>query len=127
VTPGAGKVDQAQWVSQSVADGTTFAPGETFTMTWRLKNVGTSTWTPAYMLRYFSGDTFGAPKEIPLGREILPGDSVDITIKMKAPTNLGGYRSDWVMSSENRRNFNSPVYLKINVAKPVTPTPTPTP
>jgi hypothetical protein len=127
VISGTAKVDQAQWVFQSVADGTNFAPGETFTMTWRLKNVGTSTWTPAYMLRFFSGDTYGASKEIRIAREVLPGETVDITIKMKAPTTLGGFRSDWVMSSENRRNFNAPVYLKINVAKPVTPTPSPTP
>jgi hypothetical protein len=119
--------DQAQWVSQSVADGANFAPGETFTMTWRLKNVGTSTWTPAYMIRFFSGNAFGASNEITLGREVPPGESIDITIKMKAPNTLGGYRSDWVMSNSYRRNFNAPVFLKINIATPATPTPSPTP
>jgi hypothetical protein len=126
-TPNAGTENQAQWVSQSIADDTTFAPGETFTMTWRLKNTGTSTWTPGYVLRYYSGETFGAPKEISLGREVLPGEEIDISIQMKAPANPGTYRSDWVMSSENRSNFKQPVFLRIKVAKPITPTPTPNP
>lgn len=124
-TPKAGTENQAQWVFQSIADDTVFAPGETFTMTWRLKNVGTSTWTAGYLLRYYSGDTFGAPKEILLGQVVQPGGMVDITIRMKAPAKPGSYLSDWVMSTENRSNFKEPVYLRITVAAPVTPSPTP--
>jgi len=38
--------DRAQFISDvTVPDGTTFAPGATFTKTWRLKNSGTCTWT----------------------------------------------------------------------------------
>ena len=120
-TPRSG-TDQAQWVSQSVADGTAFAPGETFTMTWTLKNVGTSTWTAGYMLRHFTGDTFGAAKEIPLGKEVPPGGTVDFTLQMTAPARGGDYRTDWVMATESRGNFREGVFLKITVA--VTPTPT---
>jgi hypothetical protein len=124
-TPKAGTENQAQWVAQSIADDTIFAPGEVFTMTWTLKNTGSSTWTAGYLFRYYSGNTFGAPKEISMGREVLPGGEIDITIDMKAPANPGSYRTDWVMSNENRANFKEPVYLKIKVAVPVTPTPTP--
>jgi hypothetical protein len=123
-TPKATAVNQAQWVSQTIADDTTFAPGETFTMTWRLKNTGTTTWTAGYLLRYYSGNTFGAPKEIPIGREVPPGGEIDINIRMKAPAQPGSYRCDWVMANESRSNFKEPVYLKIKVAIPVTPTPT---
>ena len=125
-TPGTPTADLAEWVSQSVADGTVFTPGEDFTVTWRLKNVGTSTWTPAYLFRYYSGNTFGAPQEILLGQEVAPGEAVDIPISMKAPTTLGEYRSDWVMSNELRSNFKQPVYLEITVANPPTATPTTT-
>jgi hypothetical protein len=125
-TPGAPIDDLAEWVSQSVADGTVFTPGEAFTMTWRLKNVGTSTWTPAYLFRFYSGNAFGAPQEILLGQEVAPGETVDISIPMKAPTTLGDYRSDWVMSNELRSNFKQPVFLEITVARPATVTPTPT-
>jgi hypothetical protein len=125
-TPGVSTIDLAEWVSQSIADDTVFAPGETFTVTWRLKNAGTSTWTVGYLLRFYSGNTFGAPNEIALGRIALPGETVDISVPMKAPTTPGNYRTDWVMSNESRSNFKQPVFLKIVVAAPLTPTPTPT-
>ena len=126
-TPVIAYVNLVQYVSQSVPDDTIFAPGETFTMTWRLKNVGTSTWTTGYMLRYYSGETFGAPKEVFLSREVLPGEEVDISIAMKAPIVPGGYRTDWVMADEKRSNFKEPVFLKITVVAPPTNTPTPVP
>jgi hypothetical protein len=74
------------------------------------------------MLRFYSGDTFGAAREIPLGREVLPNDTVDIILKMKAPTRTGEYSSVWVMATEARGNFKEPVYLQIIVAVPPTPT-----
>lgn len=119
-----GTVDRAEWVSQSIPDGTIFAPGETFTITWTLRNVGSSTWTPFYMLRFFSGNAFGAPQEVFLDREVLPGETVDIAIPMRAPTALGEYRSDWVLANPARSNFKEAVYLEITVARPATSTPT---
>ena len=118
--------DRAQWVSQSVPDDTVFAPGETFTMTWQLKNVGASTWTAGYLLRYYSGDLFGAPNELVLGQVVLPGATVEISVKMKAPATAGKYRTDWVLSNETRSNFKDAVFLKITVALPPTATRAPT-
>jgi hypothetical protein len=120
--------DKAQWVSQTVQDGTRFEPGQTFSITWQLRNVGTTTWTAGFRLRFFSGNAFGAPNEIALGRDVLPNETVDITVNMKAPSTSGEYRSDWVMSNEARRNFNQPVFLKIVVAaSTATPTATTAP
>ena len=123
-TPAAATTNLDQWVSQTIADDTVFAPGQAFTMTWRLKNTGTSTWTAGYLLRFYSGSSFGAPKEIAIGKEVLPGGEIEIAIAMKAPAIPGNYRTDWVMSNETRTNFKEPVFLKIIVAVPVTPTPT---
>jgi len=68
-----GTVNLAQWVSQTIADDTVFTPGEAFTLIWRLRNVGTSTWTPAYVLRFFSGNAFGAPTEIASAKRCCQG------------------------------------------------------
>lgn len=121
-------LDKAQWVSQSIQDGTRFTPGQSFTMTWQIKNVGPTTWTSGYRLRFYSGNAFGAPNEVALGRDVLPNETIDITVQMKAPATEGEYRSDWVMSNETLRNFNQPVFLKIIVARATaTPTATVTP
>jgi Ig-like domain from next to BRCA1 gene len=125
-TPGTATSDQAEWISQTIADGTIFAPGEAFIVTWHLRNAGTSTWTVSYMLRFYSGDDFGAPPEILLGQVVAPGEEVDISLAMTAPTTPGDYRSDWVMANESLSNFNEPFYLEIAVAIPATPTPTAT-
>jgi hypothetical protein len=125
-TPEAATVDLAEWVSQTITDGTVFEPGETFTITWTLKNAGTSTWTPFYLLRFYSGDAFGAPDEVFLEGDVLPGETIDIAIPMTAPTALGEYRSDWVMANPARSNFKEAVYLEIVVSRPATPTSTTT-
>lgn len=126
VTNTANLTNIAKWVSQTIVDGAAFLPGETFTMTWRIQNAGEATWTPAYWLRFFSGSAFGAASEIPLGQEVRPGEIVDLTIRMTAPTQPGEYRSDWVLATEARSNFKDPIFLKIVVVAPTTPTRTAT-
>ncbi len=45
--------DWAQFVTDvTVPDGSIYPPGATFTKTWRLKNIGTCTWTPSYSMVY---------------------------------------------------------------------------
>lgn len=107
--------DRARWISQSIQDDTRFAPGAAFNMIWRIQNTGTTTWTTNYRLRAFVPERFGAPAEIFLTQEVAPNQIAEITIPMKAPARAGEFRTDWVMSNENRRNFNEPVYLKILV------------
>jgi hypothetical protein len=99
-TPNAATDNHDQWVSQSIADDTVFAPGQAFTITWRVKNVGTSTWTAAYLLRFFSGNAFGAPKEIAIGQVVPPGGEIDLKVNMKAPAIPGSYLTDWVLSDQ---------------------------
>lgn len=126
VATATGSLNLAQWVSQSIPDDTEFSPGEAFTMTWRVRNAGTTTWTPEYMLRFFAGNRFGAPEEVPLGQEVLPGGTVEISLDMTAPSTPGTYRSDWVMATESRSNFKEGIYIQIIVPAPPTATSTPT-
>lgn len=127
LTPQATTVNRAQWVSQSIADDTVMAPGQVFTITWQLKNVGATAWTPNFLLRFYSGNNFGyASTEVPIGQEVPPGGLLSISLKMTAPVTPGNYRTDWVLSDAARSNFKDPVFLKIIVAPPPSPTPAPT-
>ncbi len=84
----------AKWVKDvTVPDGTEFAPGDTFTKTWRLKNVGTCTWNNDYDLVFDSGDKMGGSnvEDINIGN-VAPGDEVDISVDLTAPGSVGTYR-----------------------------------
>lgn len=90
--------DWAQWVGDvSVVDNTTFAPGASFNKTWRLKNIGSCTWTPAYSLIFAGGDLMGASPAIPLPGYVNPGQMIELSLDMVAPTTPGAYHSNWML------------------------------
>ncbi|HQV95607.1 MAG TPA: NBR1-Ig-like domain-containing protein, partial [Anaerolineales bacterium] len=79
--------DKVQFVSDiTVPDGTTFAPGQTFTKTWRLKNVGSCAWATSYQMVFFSGEQMGAPTAAAFSRAVEVGQTIDISVPMIAPS-----------------------------------------
>src|SRR5512141_2598891 len=57
--------DAAQFVSDvTVPDGTKYDPGTAFKKTWRLKNIGTCTWSTSSSLVFDSGERMGASASI---------------------------------------------------------------
>lgn len=128
--------DKAQFIADvTVPDGTVFAPGATFTKTWRLKNVGNCAWTTSYQLVFFSGEQMGAPASAAFPKNVAIGQTVDITVNMTAPSTAGSYRGFWMFKNANGALFgigaqaNKPWWVDIRVSGPtVTPgTPSPTP
>ena len=98
--------DHVQFVSDLTApDGTTFAPGATFTKTWRLKNIGTCTWTTAYHLVWVGGDAIGAPGSLLLPANVAPGKTLDISVKLTAPGTAGNYKGLWKLSNASGAQF----------------------
>jgi hypothetical protein len=79
----------------TVPDGTKFNPNTAFTKTWRLKNVGTCTWTTSYAVVFDSGSQMSAPAVVSLTQNVSPGGTVDISVPMTAPATNGTYRGDW--------------------------------
>ncbi len=96
LVPPPSSCDRAQFISDvTIPDGTTFAPGVTFSKTWRLKNVGTCTWTTSYMLMFDSGEKMSGPDTAAMPTSVAPGQTVDITISLVSPTTAGSYRGYW--------------------------------
>lgn len=86
--------DLAQFVKDvSIPDGTNFNAGENFTKTWRLKNIGTCTWN-GYAVVFDSGDAMSGVSPIAMGT-VAPGQEVDVSVNLKAPTSSGSYRGYW--------------------------------
>ena len=98
--------DRAQFISDvTVPDGTTFAPGATFNKTWRLKNVGTCTWSTSYTLVFDSGEKMGGPDSVNMPKSVAPGQTVDVTVSLKAPNAAGTFRGYWKFANSNGVRF----------------------
>ncbi|MBN1303993.1 MAG: hypothetical protein JXA13_06120 [Anaerolineales bacterium] len=115
--------DWAQFIADvTVPDGTYFAPGTAFDKTWRLKNIGTCTWTTAYKLVFVSGSQMSAPAEVNLPKNVAPGETVDVTVRMTAPSTAGHYRGYWRLKNSSGVlfgigwNANSNFWVEINVS-----------
>ena len=110
----------ANLISEDIPDGTIMQPGETFFKTWRLQNNGTCTWNSAYKIIYWSGDLMGGLLEYQFPEVVAPGESVDVTLYLKAPTANGNYSSYWKLQSEWGGQFgvgqyDQPFYVQVNV------------
>ena len=103
-TAGAG-CDRAQFISDvSVPDGTSFAPNASFSKTWRLKNVGTCTWTTSYSVVFASGDRMGGVDTL-IPQTVVPGQTVDVGVNLTAPSLAGAYRGYWQLKNPSGALF----------------------
>lgn len=126
--------DKAEFVLDvTVPDGTVFAPNANFVKTWRLKNIGTTTWTTQYSVVFTGGDQMGAPASILLPAQVPPGQTVDVSVPMVAPAQEGTYTGNYLLVNANGQRFGlppngiSPFYVIIVVAPGGTPGSTTTP
>ena len=98
--------DAAEFVADvTIPDGTSFAPGAALIKTWRLKNVGTCTWSTSYAIVFYAGTKMGAPSAVNLPTSVAPGASVDVTVNMTAPTAAGHYRGHWMLRNASSALF----------------------
>jgi len=80
--------------------GTVVKPGTKFSKTWTVKNTGTCKWTRDYDLVLAGGEAFGTNKRGDIPREVLPGETIDLTIPdMIAPQTAGTYYSYWMIAA----------------------------
>lgn len=122
--------DRSTYVSDvTIPDGTVLAPGAAFVKTWKLQNIGTTSWNTSYTLVFISGDQMGTVASVPLTQSVAPGQQVDVSVNMVAPSTAGKYQGYWKMKNASGQLFNDSVYVLITVgsggAIPTTPSGTP--
>ncbi len=123
LTPTQDTCNRAEWVEDvTIPDGSVLLPNKDFVKTWRVKNVGTCTWTTSYAVVYFSGNQMGAPAATSLLGNIAPGATVDLSVNMKSPGTNGEYTGNFKLRSDTGlifgtgSSFNSPIYAQIKVS-----------
>ena len=106
----------------TVKDNTTLYAGEAFTKTWRVKNVGACSWTKDYQIYFQSGNSMSAASANAFPKVVNPGESVDLSVSMVAPSNTGDFTGSWMLKASNGVVFgagpagNAPLTVKIKVA-----------
>ena len=89
----------------TIPDGSVFTPGTAFLKIWRLKNVGTCTWTTSYDLVYVGGDQLGAQRAVSLAKSVRPGETIDVGVRMFAPQDQGVYKGYWMLNNTKGKLF----------------------
>lgn len=120
-------------IDVTIPDDTQMTPGQTFQKTWRLVNVGTCTWNSQYAVVWVSGEQIGDDDVVFLSGSVAPGQSLDITVPMTAPTAGGSYQSNWKLRNSAGVLFgigdtaSNVFWVRIKVVtSTATPTVTPT-
>ncbi|MDH5506840.1 MAG: NBR1-Ig-like domain-containing protein [Anaerolineae bacterium] len=100
----------------TVPDGTPFAPGATFTKTWRLINQGSCSWTSEYDLVFDSGNRMEGPVSQQLTTKTIgPGETLDVSVKLTAPATPGSHTGYWALRNANDVVFGAVFYVEIKV------------
>lgn len=108
-TPQAGQAtatpvcNRASFVADvTIQDNTAITVGKSFTKTWRLKNVGSCTWTSGYQLVFDSGDQMSGPSSQQLTNgTVAPGQTIDVSVNLIAPASPGTYKGNWRLKDSN--------------------------
>jgi len=88
-------------------DNSRLKPGERFTKVWEVMNVGACTWNKSYSLIFSSGDRLGGLSPKPIGVEVPPGGTLQISIDLVAPKNSGQYLGTWVFQDDQGQLFGT--------------------
>jgi len=111
-----------RWIKDvTIKDFTLMTPGETFTKTWLVSNSGTCAWQPGFQFAFYGGDPMGG-SNFTLTQAVNPGDQMDLSIPMTAPSGTGIIISTWRMSGFNGWFFGDALTVKIDLGGQ-TPTP----
>lgn len=92
-------------VDVNYPDDTLVKPNTEFTKTWRITNGGTGTWTPGFKLVFISGDAMGGPASVAIGQTVLPGNSLDVSVKLKSPGTTKTYQGKWMLQTDTGTTF----------------------
>ncbi len=102
-------------------------PGQSFSLSFAFQNTGNVEWKDinqtthgnAVRLGFQKGEQLGNPTRVSINsassKVVKPGQSVTFTLKSKAPTKGGVYRTEWQLVSELVAWFGPNVWQTLNV------------
>ena len=113
--------NMASFVSDvTYPDDTVITVNNAFTKTWKIKNVGSCTWTSGYQFVFDSGDQMSGPASQQLTNgTVSPGQTIDVSVNLVSPANPGTYRGNWKLRESGGTVFalsTGPLWVQIQAA-----------
>ncbi|KAI2037034.1 hypothetical protein LOZ48_000627, partial [Ophidiomyces ophidiicola] len=121
---------QAEFVQDTVADGSEMAPGAIFTQKWVLRNPGPATWPQGSSVRFAGGDTMfnidtnhptstseliSAMESTTLMKPVPPFESAEFSLNLKTPHRLGRAISYWRLKTPDGAPFGDRLWCDVLV------------
>lgn len=100
----------------SYPDGTKVNPGTEFTKTWQIYNNGSCKWYEGYSIEFVDGDYMSA-NSVSIPALTIPGRTVDVPMKMKAPQAPGVYTGYYQLRAPDGTFFGPKLTAKIIVTE----------
>jgi hypothetical protein len=124
-SPNGALCDNSAYIADvTFPDGSVLEPGQEFKKTWRLQNIGTCSWSGSYSLNFVYGNQMNGARSIPIGIYVLPGQQIDVSVKLTAPNCEGNKHTGyWQLADDSGRGFGARLYVVINVKRKETPLP----
>jgi polar amino acid transport system substrate-binding protein len=126
---GAAYVADLSYDDNNMTNPPALNPGQAFTKGWRIRNSGSCTWKPGYVMAYSSGNTAASQmggQPIPVTQEVGPGATFDFYVNLVAPVTAGTYQGLWNLRNGQNQTFGETVWVGITVRGAATATPKPT-
>jgi len=108
--------NKADFVSETIPDGTSFLAGTDFTKTWRLRNTGSCAWNTNYELVFSSGERMSGSQSNKFAASVKPGETIDISVDLQAPNAQGSYKGIWKLESDDGDQF-AQMWVQIEAAE----------
>ena len=93
-------LDASYVADVTIPDNTQLENEAEFVKTWRVRNSGDAAWPQDTVLAFSSDAQMGAPESVEVGA-VEPGDTVEVSVEMKAPAEPGRYTGVWRMKTED--------------------------
>ncbi|NIP48572.1 MAG: hypothetical protein GWO30_00765, partial [Gammaproteobacteria bacterium] len=91
---------RAELVEETVPDWSKFSPGKWFAKTWIIKNTGVCEWTEDFRWVLVEGEDFSGVTDVPLNKNVLPGEDLRVLLELKAPLIAGTYQGTYQIFTE---------------------------
>lgn len=121
---------QAQFVRDTVPDGSIMAPNAVFQQTWTLRNKGEVAWPAGCAVTFVGGDYMGhvdsthpagiselvsASKSTVCYSSLTPGQEFQFTVLLRSPARPGKFISYWRLATEDGERFGDRLWCEVNV------------